>query len=34
MIYPKNPAALIDEIRSQARQDYELYEFRINTACY
>ena len=34
VIYPKNPATVVDEIRSEARQDYELYEFRINAACY
>ncbi|HTP07022.1 MAG TPA: hypothetical protein VMP08_02135, partial [Anaerolineae bacterium] len=33
-IYPKNPAALIGDIRSEARQDYALYEFRIDRACY
>ncbi len=34
VIYPKNPATLIHEIRSETRQDYELCEFRINTPCY
>ncbi len=34
MIYPKNPATVIAEIRSEARQDYELYEFRIGVPCY
>jgi len=34
MIYPKNPATVVDEIRSEARQDYLPYEFRINAACY
>jgi hypothetical chaperone protein len=34
VIYPRNPAAAIDEIRSDTRQDYSLYEFRINAACY
>ncbi len=33
-IYPKNPATVIAEIRSEARQDYELYEFRIGLPCY
>ena len=34
MIYPSNPASVIDSIRSPVRQDYELYEFRIGTRCY
>jgi hypothetical protein len=34
VIYPKNPATLVDGIRSEARQAYELYEFRINAPCY
>ncbi len=33
-IYPKNPATVINEIRSETRQDYELYDFRINAPCY
>ena len=34
VIYPHDPAAIVDGIRSEARQDYEPYEFRINAACY
>jgi hypothetical protein len=34
VIYPKNPATAIDEIRSETQQDYDLYEFRINASCY
>ena len=34
MIYPKNPAEVISDIRSETRQDYALYEFRIDAACY
>ena len=34
VIYPNNPVTMIAEIRSDARQDYEPYEFRINAACY
>jgi hypothetical protein len=34
MIYPRNPASLIEAVRSKTRQAYELYEFRINAACY
>jgi hypothetical chaperone protein len=34
VIYPRNPADVIDEIRSEARQDYQPYEFRIDAACY
>lgn len=33
-IYPKNPADVVGEIRSDARQAYALYAFRIGTACY
>ncbi len=33
-IYPKEPTVVIDAIRSAARQDYELYEFRIGARCY
>jgi hypothetical protein len=34
VIYPKNPAEVVNDIRSQARQDYQPYEFRIDAACY
>jgi hypothetical protein len=34
LIYPKNPTTVVDEIRSATRQDYRLYEFRINALCY
>ena len=34
MIYPKNPAEVVSDIRSETRQDYALYEFRIDAACY
>jgi len=34
VIYPRNPAAIVDDIRSDARQAYEPYEFRIDAACY
>jgi hypothetical protein len=34
VIYPENPATIVDRIRSEARQDYQLYEFRIDAACY
>jgi hypothetical chaperone protein len=34
VIYPKNPATVINEIRSETRQNYSLYEFRINASCY
>jgi len=34
LIYPKNPATVVDGIRSAVRQDYQLYEFRIDAACY
>jgi hypothetical chaperone protein len=33
-IYPKDPATVIANIRSEARQDYEPYEFRIDAVCY
>jgi hypothetical protein len=34
VIYPKNLAAIVDDIRSEARQDYQPYEFRIDAPCY
>jgi len=34
VIYPKNPATVVTEIRSELRHDYELYEFRIGMPCY
>jgi hypothetical protein len=34
IIYPKDPAAVIKETRSDTRQGYGLYEFRINATCY
>ncbi len=34
VIYPQDPATLINVIRSAVRQDYELYEFRIGARCY
>jgi hypothetical protein len=33
-IYPKDPAEVVNDIRSQARQDYQPYEFRIGAVCY
>ncbi len=34
VIYPKNPTVVVDQVRSDMRQDYERYEFRINAPCY
>jgi hypothetical protein len=34
VIYSRNPTDVIDEIRSEARQDYQPYEFRIDATCY
>jgi hypothetical chaperone protein len=34
LIYPKDPAAVVDEVRSDTRHGYQLYEFRITAACY
>jgi hypothetical chaperone protein len=34
VIYPKDPATIVDEIHSATRPAYSLYEFRINTTCY
>jgi hypothetical chaperone protein len=34
LIYPKNPASVINEIRSETRHDYAPYEFRIDALCY
>jgi hypothetical protein len=34
VIYPKNPATVIDEIHSATRPAHSLYEFRINATCY
>ena len=33
-IYPKNPTTLITNIRSEARQDYQAYAFRVEAICY
>ncbi len=33
-IYPQNLAEVVNDIHSQARQDYQPYEFRIGAACY
>lgn len=34
VIYPKSPAIVVDDIRSETRQDYQPYKFRIDAACY
>jgi hypothetical protein len=34
VIYPRDPADVIADIRSEARQDYTPYEFRIDAPCY
>jgi hypothetical protein len=34
LIYPRDPAVVVNNIRSEARQDYQPYEFRIGAACY
>ncbi|HZY41659.1 MAG TPA: Hsp70 family protein, partial [Anaerolineae bacterium] len=34
LIYPRQPATVIDAIQSARRQNYELYEFRVGMRCY
>ena len=34
IIYPQNLTDVVADIRSEARQDYRLYEFRVDAACY
>jgi hypothetical protein len=34
VIYPRDPTVVVKDIRSAARHDYELYDFRIDRRCY